>query len=158
GADGLLKLWDVAAAKERAALKGHRGHVISLKFAPDGATLTSVGLDGTVKVWDLATHRERSSQRLGLTDLVHVAWSADGKLMATCAGNIARGQEKLGRQVQLWEMPAVRRKAAFPAHEMGANSLAFSPDGKTLVTTGSVPGLGSGPEDCMKLEVKLWDV
>jgi WD40 repeat protein len=52
-AGGTLKLWDVAARKERATWQAHDHVIYGLAFTPDGAALASGGADGTVKVWDL---------------------------------------------------------------------------------------------------------
>jgi WD40 repeat protein len=49
---GTVKLWDVAARKERASWQAHDRVVYGLAFTPDGAALVTGGADGTVKVWD----------------------------------------------------------------------------------------------------------
>jgi WD40 repeat protein len=53
-----IHLWDIAAGREVAQLKGHEGGVVSLLFAPDGKHLFSGGTDTTVLTWDL-THLPR---------------------------------------------------------------------------------------------------
>ena len=58
GLDETVRLWDLPAGKERAALKGHRFSVYSVAFSPDGETLASGGADKTVKLWPLPTGKE----------------------------------------------------------------------------------------------------
>ena len=60
-----ILLWDLAAGRERARLRGHESPVISLAFAPDGRSLASGGMsDAAIILWDLATGRPR--RRLGV--------------------------------------------------------------------------------------------
>jgi RNA polymerase sigma factor (sigma-70 family) len=48
---GEVTLWDVAARKEIASVRGHKLPVRALAFSPDGGTLASGGGDGVVKLW-----------------------------------------------------------------------------------------------------------
>jgi WD40 repeat protein len=50
GKDNRIRLWDVKAGKERAALTGHTGGAISVAFSPDSQTLASVRKDETIKL------------------------------------------------------------------------------------------------------------
>ena len=43
----MVKLWDVASRQEMATLKGHKGFVLSVAFAPNGRTLASEGNGST---------------------------------------------------------------------------------------------------------------
>jgi WD40 repeat protein len=80
GADGYLRLWDVATGKELRSFRGHRGEVSGAAFSPDGGRALSGGYDGTVRLWDLA-----SGQELGLCgsrarrEVRGVAFSPDGR-------------------------------------------------------------------------------
>ena len=50
---GGVKLWDVAAAKERAAYDWQVGPVTALALAPDGMRGACGGNKGDIVVWDL---------------------------------------------------------------------------------------------------------
>ena len=66
--DKTVRLWDVAAGRERARLSGHRGWVWSVAFSPDGRLLASGANDNTVRLWDVAAGRGQAqlSGHLGL--------------------------------------------------------------------------------------------
>jgi WD40 repeat protein len=53
GADGTVRLWDVASGSERRVLRWHRRWVTSLAVAPDGMTAAAGSEDHSVVLWDL---------------------------------------------------------------------------------------------------------
>jgi len=52
GADGIVRLWDVATGKESTQFKGHDGEVVSLAFSANGKRLVSGSADTTALIWD----------------------------------------------------------------------------------------------------------
>lgn len=144
-AGGPVVLWDVAKGKETATLKGHRGYVQSLAFSSDGKRLASAGRvppaqgggawTGEVKLWDVATGKETASPPAGEGQAWAVAFSPDGKLVASA------GDDGV---VRLWDVAKGAEFAALKGHRSAVQTLAFSPDGKLLASGGR--------------ELKLWDV
>ena len=60
--DGVVRLWDLAAGRERLRLGSHRGWVNDIAFAPDGTSLaTATSGDSHIRVWDIATGREQAA-------------------------------------------------------------------------------------------------
>ncbi len=49
----VVQVWELATAKLRRTLRGHRGPVTALAFAPDSRLLASGSEDTTVLIWDL---------------------------------------------------------------------------------------------------------
>jgi len=140
--DGVVKIWNVVSGQEKNVLKGHTGMVSSLAFTTDGNTLVSGSYDGAVKLWNLATGSERTTLRSGKSRTVtSVAVTQDGSFLV--AGST-------DGTVTLWGGANSNPLLTFEAHKGQVNSVAISPDGKTLVSAGGAirkPG-----------EVKVWDV
>jgi WD40 repeat protein len=141
------KLWDLAAEKEQARLKGHIGVVSCVAFSPDGRWLATASFDYAVKIWDVAEKKEVATLDSEATTVdfpaTHqgavssVAWSPDGKTLATGA---------FDKLVRLWDTTTWRERAALKGHEGFIGCLAFAPSGKWLA---------SGSDD---KTVKLWDL
>jgi WD40 repeat protein/serine/threonine protein kinase len=116
-----LKLWDVKTGQELLSIKGGAGEVA---FSPDGRLLTSGTYGGRpVKVWDAQTGQELVS--LKGPGGTCVAFSPDGRRLAC-------GQ--FWGTVQVWDVQSRQSLLSFTGHPGHVGSVAFSPDGKRLVT------------------------
>ena len=129
--DRTIKLWDVKGRSLIATLEGHRSHVFSVAYSPDG-TLASGSRDGTVKLWDAAKQSEMASLEGNTGRVLDVAFSPDGSMLASSTDG----------GMLLWN--AATRKIAGTLEGRGKAS--FSRDGAFLAS-------GAGPG-----EVVLWDV
>jgi WD40 repeat protein len=122
-----VALWDAGTRKELARFKTGSP---SLAFSPDGKLLAGPryggGDDrGIIYVYDVAAKKELHALR-GHVTLVHcVAFSPDGKRIAT------GGPEGT---VRLWDPAAGRELTPNDAHQAAINSVAFSPDGALAAT------------------------
>jgi RNA polymerase sigma factor (sigma-70 family) len=136
GHDPTLRLLDAATGKELRAFPSPGQHAYATSLSADGRRLAVAGEDKVIRVWDVGTGKE--FYRLSPTrwEVRCVAFSPDGKVLATGDHGVAR----------LWDAATGKELKALPVPNHSVASLAFAPDGKTLVT-------GSLYED-----VRVWDV
>jgi WD40 repeat protein len=158
----IVKLWDVATGAERPMPKGQgeqavafapdgRTVVVSITEGPrvvwtgkgpgvipvfDGRnrppTPVKSGI-GMVKLWDPTTGRERATLQGLVYGFRFVAFSPDGKVLATGDEGSAEG---LNTSIRLWDTATGRERAILKGHTQPVSSVAFSPDGKTLASAG----------------------
>jgi WD40 repeat protein len=126
--DKLIKLWDAASGKEIRTLKDHIDAVYALAFTPDGKRLISGAADRTVKVWNPATGERLYTMGEPADGINALAISPDGKMVA--AGG-------LDKNIRLWRLgeKSAELVSSQIAHEDAILKLAFTLDGKRLIST-----------------------
>jgi WD40 repeat protein len=128
GADqSVLRIWDVAARKFTADLKGPEGFVWAVAFSPDGKLLASGGADSTARVWDLATGKEIAKFPDFADRVTGVAFSPDGQTLAACSND---------NTAALFDLAGKKEKFKLAKHTGQVRGVAFAPDGKSLATVG----------------------
>src|SRR5262249_27580287 len=131
-----IVVWDLKTGKEQLRRdQAFQGRAATL--APDGASFV---LDAG-KVSDVRTGRSRPplqlppEDRMGGWTKPAFAFSHDGRLVASGISHVTQTGGRFQTQfdgAQVWEVATGRPLAHIPAGELGC--LAFSPDGRTLVT------------------------
>ena len=126
-ADGRIRVLDAARGTLEQELVGHRGGVMALGHAPDGATLISSSRDTTTRWWDLR-RAETLIVRPGHSSTGDVAFSPDG----TRAG--LSTHQWVGAIVQLIRPSVVREIPSALPENRGSlvGALDFSRDGLLL--------------------------
>ena len=107
GVDGAVGIWNAATGKQRWIFAAHGdGRVTSLQFSPDGERLASGGSDGYVDEWR-ADNGVRIGRALSALNSaasfseIQVAWSADGRDIATTGGLRARTFDTTGPSLRI---------------------------------------------------------
>jgi WD40 repeat protein len=124
--NGVVHLWEAATGKEIRAMKPPVAGWGPLAFAPDGKTIASAAGRNLVCLWEVETGRLlRRLEDQG--DNRSICFSHDSRLLAAGAGN---------GNIILWEPATGKVLHTLKGHQASPNGLAFTPDDKTLVSTG----------------------
>jgi WD40 repeat protein len=129
-AHGVL-LWETSTGKRIEPFPGHSSRVNSVSFSPDGSTVATSSYyeDAVVRLWEPQSGKLLRSL---VSDTSHgveaVAISPNGATLA--AGSCRYGDGKL----RLWDYRTGRELHAVVGHESECHCVAFSPDGKRLVS------------------------
>ncbi len=134
--DEAVHLWDAKTGKLLRILRQgqHLGMVVGVFFTPDGKQLVSCGGhagDNSARLWDLSTGKEL--RRWPIPGGWKLALSPDGKLLAG-VGNTRPKQDSIA----LWDIATGKqvRELPFEGVQDSVSDLAFSADGKLLVSGG----------------------
>jgi WD40 repeat protein len=151
-----VKVWDARTRQALFTLKGHTNNVSCVAFSPDGKRLAggdglgsslslpsrpnAKSVPGVVKVWDAQTGRELLSLEGHPHRVVKVAFSPNGKRLASVS---------VDNTVKVWDAQTGRELFSItPKMARGGvyTGVAFSPDGKRLATGGTMWDVQSGQE------------
>jgi WD40 repeat protein/serine/threonine protein kinase len=131
--DMQIRLWNTTDWSSEVLGDPTSDEVYSMAFSPNGSHLAQIGHNGGM-VFDLASRKTilRFKERRALS----LAFSPDGRYLAA-------GDEF--NLIHLWDVNNRQKLGSLRGHVSGVAGLSFSPDGKTLASSGDK-------------RVKLWNI
>jgi WD40 repeat protein len=145
GWDPVVRLWDVATGRETHAIPASRGGSLRVAFSPDGDRLALTGERSSVEIRDIASGKIVVTFEGHARGVGGLAYSPDGKLLATFGASAGTGTALLAAgEIKICDA-AGRTLHTLREPAGGVTDVAFSPDGKRLVST------------CISRAVALWD-
>ena len=125
-----VSVWDIDTGNRLSIDRVDKGNHINSEVAisPDGSLF--VTNDNVVRLWDTQTKSVLST--IGDEEYdgfrAEVVFSPDGKLLAVSS--------RKDNTIQIWDVPNRKTRCRLEGHTTAVYSLAFSPDNKTVITSG----------------------
>jgi WD40 repeat protein len=129
-------IWEVATGKKIATVEN--SDYVRQAFSPEGNTFATMGEGSTIRLWDATTWKEKEPARDFEPSGGGPVFWLDNSTLALWHTN----------GVTLWDLVSHKPVREFPDTP---NYVAFSPDGKFLVTFAGPRGSPQGP-------IELWEV
>lgn len=131
GRDAVVRLWDVATGTLRHTLDGHAAEVEvwDQAFSPDGRILATKDWASTVRLWDVATGALRHTLEHD-GEVLSMVFGSDGTLACGDANGAIR----------VWDTATGAIRHILEGHCNGVRHMAFSPEGRTLLSSDLVSG------------------
>jgi WD40 repeat protein len=105
GADGSIRIFDVATGAERLKVSNHADWVTDVSYSADGALIATASRDKSSKVFDAATGRMLASNSETAAPVRGATFAPDGKSVVSVGGNGARVW-KVEDSTTIGELPA----------------------------------------------------
>ncbi|WP_165066659.1 serine/threonine-protein kinase [Paludisphaera rhizosphaerae] len=150
GADDVVRVWDLETGRQLQEFLGHTDGVEGLAADVEGRVLISSSPDGFAKVWDpTSPPHPRSLDDPSLATLGGaadcLALSPDGRLITT---------GHYDGTIRLWEASTGQLLSRLGAHASRVRAVAFSPDGRRLVSCEGDPNAAKE----LRGVAKVWDL
>jgi WD40 repeat protein len=124
-----VSLWDVNDQQTPFLIESvSEGWMRDLVFSPDGRHL-AIASGGTIAVLDLQSQGDSYSLFSPLGEVWSLAFSPDGATLAAAVGDHQSGM------AQLWDVATRQPLVTLQGHRHRVTGVAFSPDGRRLVTS-----------------------
>jgi WD40 repeat protein/CHAT domain-containing protein/tetratricopeptide (TPR) repeat protein len=143
GSDKVVILWERETFRESVQLDAGFFAVSAVSFSGDGKLLAVGSHSGTVTMWNMETRKAGAVLKTDLAVLA-AAISSDGKTVAVSGGSLF-ALDKPGK-LALWDVADKKERVVLSGHTAVCWRLAFSRDGKRLITA------------AFDRTAKVWDV
>lgn len=121
--------WDVSRE-----LSGHRAYVTGIAVSSDGQLLATSSEDASLRIWNLADGKSQVLYQEKEDPITDVVFSPNGTQLAIASGDDTRPTRP--GHIKLLDAKTGKVVQEFVEHDRAATSVAFSPDGKLIASTG----------------------
>jgi WD40 repeat protein len=125
--DPTIRMWELDSGSMVRVFEGHSGLIDDIAVSPDGKLMASVSWDTSLRIWNLSSGEQMQTWQAPRGIFNAVSFSPNGKNLLTGSAYSADGA------VQLWDISTGQELRDFGVQTI-AHDVAFSPDGKTLVS------------------------
>lgn len=125
--DGKIKVWDIESGFCIVTFTEHTSGVTACEFAKKGNVLFTSSLDGSIRAWDLIRYRNFRT------------FTAPTRLSFSCmavdpSGEVVAAGSLDSFDIHIWSVQTGQLLDQLSGHEGPVSSLAFSPNGTSLVS------------------------
>ena len=174
GRDKTIYLWDAESGKLKRVLTLHTGIVLSTTFSPDGRTIASGGRDKTIRLWNAESGELKHTLYGHTAGISSLVFSPDGSTLASGSGwkfvdddygnpiidpliNPTFGSND--NTICLWDVASGQLKHTLmlntdAGRQTSVESIAFSPDGRTLTAGSTKTDFDIGDNTILLWELK----
>ncbi|KIK45699.1 hypothetical protein CY34DRAFT_503186 [Suillus luteus UH-Slu-Lm8-n1] len=136
--DGAVRLWDIDACKVVKKWMGHTNGVWSVCWSRDGRRVLSGSDDGTARQWEVESGETTPEPiETGHEAVFAVVFSPDTTLIATGGRDGPYTGESIEPSVKIWNAKTGKLVATLKGHTDPVQCLAWTKDGKTLISGSS---------------------
>lgn len=140
--DGTLRVWDVETGKENLTLNKRRGPINCVRFSPSGDSIV-IGIGKTPDIWNAKTGKEKLTLKTvpptgHPSPVTSAIFSPDGSTIVSLSlGHFVPFSVRTPPILKVWNATSGKEILSFNIHRSAVNSIAFSPDGNSIVTGSS---------------------
>ncbi|KAK7730427.1 U3 snoRNP protein [Cytospora paraplurivora] len=125
--DGKIKVWDIESGFCIVTFTEHTSGVTACEFAKKGNVLFTSSLDGSIRAWDLIRYRNFRT----FTAPTRLSWSC---MAVDPSGEVVVAGSLDSFDIHIWSVQTGQLLDQLAGHEGPVSSLAFAPNGNTLVS------------------------
>ena len=131
GEDRTIRIWETKNFRLQHKIEGSSDAVLALAFSPHASIIAAAGRDQAIRTWRVSNGKPRSVWLGHGARIWSIAFAPDGETVASAS---------LDGTLRLWDV-ATGRQVAQLERQPEARSIAFTPEGQMLVSTGQRPAL-----------------